>query len=404
MVPLQDQAVVIRPRLGQVLSRFREAFGKKYRVPAQQSRTLWAIESCRTAALGGHADVCDSCGHERISYNSCRNRHCPRCQKLKREQWVEKLACALLPVRYFHIVFTLPSDLNRLSLVNQRVVYDLLFASASQTVLTLAREDKRLGVETGMVAMLHTWGQTLTEHPHVHTLVPAGGWSDWNGYWKNTGKKFFAHVKVLSRMFRGKFLSGLKKAYAAGELSFEGELKALKGKHSFNEFLSTLYGKEWVVYAKAPLKNASGIIRYLGNYTHRVAISDERITSMDSQKVCISYKDYRSQGARKTMELPGEEFIRRFLMHVLPPGYCRIRYYGLFAMRNRQGLLARCKKAMGVRDRKNRFEGMNWQQVLLAVTGVDVTLCPCCKKGAMVTRTLLPGLRSPPGSTITSVL
>ena len=200
-------------QLATILSHHGEGYRKSHKLPLQHLKTLYAIEACRSAALGAHTDVCDACEHTRITYNSCRNRHCPKCQLLNKEKWVEKLSCTLLPVRYFHIVFTLPSELNRLCLVNQKVMYDLLFHSASQTILTLAGDKKHLGALTGLVAVLHTWGQTLTEHPHLHTLVPAGGWSNWNGYWKNSRKKFFISVKVLSRLFRGKFLCGLKTAY-----------------------------------------------------------------------------------------------------------------------------------------------------------------------------------------------
>jgi hypothetical protein len=309
---------------------------------------------------------------------------------------VEQLGATLLPVRYFHVVFTMPSELNRLCLVNQKVMYDLLFRSASQTILTLCADVKRLDVYTGLVAVLHTWGQTLTEHPHLHTMVPAGGWSEVNGYWKSSGKKFLLPVKVVSRMFRGKLLSGLKALYANNVLKFEGEIKSLQSKKSFQRLIDTLYQKDWVVYCKAPFKNANAIVKYLGNYSHRVAISNERLLSVDESSVTFRYKDYKQKGMRKTMTLEGGEFIRRFLLHILPKGFCKIRYYGLLSVRHRSGKLKQCMKVMGIAERKSRFEGMNWQQVMKLITGKDVTRCPCCKEGAMISAGHITPERSPP--------
>jgi hypothetical protein len=396
MQPVSPTTASAKGQLATILSHYGEGYRKSHKLPLWHLKTMFAIGACRSAALGAHTDVCDQCHHTRITYNSCRNRHCPKCQMLNKEKWVEKLSCTLLPVRYFHIVFTLPSELNRLCLVNQKVVYDLLFHSASQTILTLAGDKKHLGALTGLVAVLHTWGQTLTEHPHLHTMVPAGGWSDWNGYWKNSGRKFFISVKVLSRLFRGKFLHGLKQAYQNGELKFEGAIKELQPQKEFNRLLDILYQKEWVVYAKAPFKNASGIVKYLGNYSHRVAISNERIQKMEDGKITFRYKDYRDRDRKKVMTLDAHEFIRRFLLHVLPHGYCKIRYYGLLSCKHRNGLLEQCKKSMAIRKRKSRFEGLSWQEVLKSVTGFDVTVCPCCKNGRMVPSGVLAGERSPP--------
>ncbi len=385
-----------RVQLATIFSHHGQAYRKSHKIPLQHHKALFAIEACRSAALGAHTDVCDSCDHTRITYNSCRNRHCPKCQKLNKEKWVEKLTCSLLPVRYFHIVFTIPSELNRICLVNQKVLYDLLFAAASQTIMTLAKDKKHLGAFTGLVAVLHTWGQTLTEHPHLHTMVPAGGWCDWDGYWKNSGKKFFISVKVLSRLFRGKFLYGLKNAYQSGMLKFAGEIKCFQQKKEFNRLLDILYQKEWVVYAKTPFKNASAIVKYLGNYSHRIAISNERIQSMEESKINFIYKDYRDSGIKKVMTLDAKEFIRRFLLHVLPPRFCKIRYYGLFASRHRSGLLFQCKKAMAIKEKKSKFEGLSWQEVLKAVTGFDVSVCTNCNKGHMIPLVKITQERSPP--------
>lgn len=396
MLPHIPTTAPAKVQLATILSHHGEGYRKTHKLPLQHIKTLFAIEACRSAALGAHCDVCDQCDHTRITYNSCRNRHCPKCQMLNKEKWVEKLSCTLLPVRYFHIVFTLPSELNRLCLVNQKVLYDLLFHSASKTILTLAGDKKHLGALTGLVAVLHTWGQTLTEHPHLHTMVPAGGWSDWNGYWNNSGKKFFISVKVLSRLFRGKFLSGLKTAYQNGQLKFEGAIKSLKHPKEFKQLLDVLYQKDWVVHSKPPFKNASSIVKYLGNYSHRVAISNDRIQKMEDDKITFRYKDYRDRSRKKVMTLDADEFIRRFLLHVLPPGFCKIRYYGLLSCRHRQTLLEQCKKAMSIRERKSKYEGLSWQEVLKMVTGFDVTKCPCCKNGHMIPSGVLAGERSPP--------
>ncbi len=396
MQPLVRATAPARVQLSSVITHHGEAYRKSRKLPVQHLKTLFAVEACRSARLGAHTYACDKCDHHSIRYNSCRNRHCPRCQLLNKEKWVEQLGATLLPVRYFHVVFTMPSELNRLCLVNQKVMYDLLFRSASQTILTLCADVKRLDVYTGLVAVLHTWGQTLTEHPHLHTMVPAGGWSEVNGYWKSSGKKFLLPVKVVSRIFRGKLLSGLKALYANNELKFEGEIKSLQSKKSFQQLIDALYQKDWVVYCKAPFKNANAIVKYLGNYSHRVAISNERLLSVDESSVTFRYKDYKQKGMRKTMTLEGGEFIRRFLLHVLPKGFCKIRYYGLLSVRHRSGKLKQCMKVMGIAERKSRFEGMNWQQVMKLITGKDVTRCPCCKEGAMISAGHITPERSPP--------
>ncbi len=376
------------------------AFGEKYRIdhklPLQQRNALFAIESCRTSVLGGHVDACDGCGHQRISYNSCRNRHCPKCQGLNRTRWIDKISSGLLPVRYFHIVFTIPSELNRLALVNQKCLYDILFKAASESLLMLARDPKHIGVQTGLVAVLHTWGQNLMDHPHLHTLVPAGGWSEMAQYWKASRKKFFIPVKVISPVFRGKFLALLKLAWSSGALKFEGSLSELRSKSNFSKLLDTVYEKKWVVYTKQPFKNANHIINYLGRYTHRVAISNHRIRSIDKENVHFRWKDYREKGKQKIMSLSGEEFIRRFLLHVLPKRFCKIRYFGIFASRNRSSLLKQCRTIFKYTLPRPRFTGLSWQAVLQIETGIDITLCPQCKSGKMVPLYLFRGRRRPP--------
>ena len=286
---MRKNSVAQPTELSSIFSLFGEGYRKKHKLPLQQRKVMFAIEHCRTSVLGGHIDSCDNCEHKRISYNSCRNRHCTKCQNLNKEKWVEKLSCTLLPVKYFHVVFTIPSELNRLCLVNQKKLYEILFKSASETILMLAKDKKHLGVLSGLVAMLHTWGQSLTEHPHLHTMVPAGGWSEINGYWKASKKNYLIPVKVLSKVFKGKFLSMLKQAYENNDLKFEGEVKPLSQKENFKQMLDVLYKKDWVVFAKKPFKNASGIIKYLGNYSHRIAISNWRIKNIGNLILSVNF-------------------------------------------------------------------------------------------------------------------
>ena len=379
-----------------IFALFANQYKREHKLPLQHSKAMFAIENCRTSVLGGHIDDCDSCSHKRISYNSCRNRHCPKCQGLNRIKWIDKLSSSLLPVRYFHIVFTIPSELNRLVLVNQKCLYDILFKAAAESLLMLAKDPKYLDAHTGLVAVLHTWGQNLMEHPHLHTIVPAGGWNETTQYWKASRKTFFIPVKVISAVFKGKFLSLLKQAYFNKQLKFEGEISSLQLKNNFKLLLDLLYGKQWVVYAKKPFQNATHIINYLGRYTHRVAISNQRIEGIDGDSIAFKWKDYKDHSKQKTMKLHAMEFIRRFLLHVLPKGFCKIRYYGIFASRNRKTVLTLCRKALGYRISKSKFTGLSWQESLQLISGINVHVCPVCKKGKMTTIAILKGYRGPP--------
>lgn len=382
--------------VGELFSLFGPKYLSEHRIPAQHRKTIFALQHCRTSVMGGHIDQCNSCGHQRIFYNSCRNRHCPKCQHLNQTKWIDKLSANLLPVRYFHIVFTIPSELNRLALVNQKCVYDILFKAASESLLMLAKDQKHLHALTGMVAVLHTWGQNLMEHPHLHTLVPAGGWNEFAQCWQASRKKFFIPVKVISAVFKGKFLALLKAAHKEGHLIFEGEIKSLRLKNNFKQLLDIVYSKNWVVYAKKPFKNASHIIQYLGRYTHKVAISNDRIVGTEGDKVIFKWKDYRNRGSKGTLTLNGSEFIRRFLLHVLPKGFCKIRYYGIFASRTRKTLLPKCRNALGNVAIRSRFANLTWQEALKLASGTDVTICPICKTGKMGTAFSFNSCKAPP--------
>lgn len=379
--------------LGGIIRQYGQQYRQHYKMSPVQQKAFFAIKNCRTSVLGGHADRCDQCGHQRFFYNSCRNRHCPQCQGLKRAKWVDKLACDLLPVQYFHIVFTIPSELNSLALVNPAIIYDIIFKAASETLITLSKDRKYLNCLTGIVAILHSWGQNLMYHPHLHTMVPAGGWNEKKQIWKASRKKFFIPVRVMSTLFKKKFLFYLKEAYTDQKLMFYGEVNQLKLRSNFKNLINTLYQKDWVVYIKKPFKNSSRIISYLGRYSHRVAIANSRIKSIEGDRVVFSMKDYKD-GKQKIIQLQSAEFIRRFLLHVLPKSFCKIRYYGLFATRNRSTTLARCRKVMGKSSIKSRFTGLTWQEQLRLITGKDITVCPVCQKGKMICTGTFKGIGS----------
>ena len=336
-----------RPRL-EVADIFR-AHGAAYRqchpLSAEQAAVLRRLAACRTAALGGHVEACDRCGYARITYNSCRDRHCPKCQAAKRAQWLEVRLERLLPVDHFHVVFTLPDSLNPLMRYNQRRLYDLLFQAAAQTLLTLAADPKRLGAQIGVTAILHTWGQNLLFHPHLHCVVTGGGLVA-DGRWVAGRANYFLPVKVLGRMFRGKFLDGLQQALAQGDLSLTGSVAELAEPRAWRRWMDRLYRQEWLVYAKRPFGGAERVFRYLGRYSHRVAISNSRLLTLENEHVSFQYKDYADDKRLKVMRLSADEFIRRFLLHVLPKRFVRIRHYGLLAGRNVNTRLAYCHQLL----------------------------------------------------------
>ena len=371
------------------------AFGPAYReaheMPVRHLRVMRAVEICRTAELGGHLDQCDHCGAVRISYNSCRNRHCPKCQSLDKERWLEAREKELLPTSYFHVVFTLPEALRPLALRNQKVLYSLLFKAASETLNELAKDSKHLGAEIGFMAILHTWSQTLIDHPHLHCLVTGGGLSLDGKHWICSRKDFFISVNVLSSLFRGKFLDGLKKLYEAGELKFPGQIEKLKESSAFKRFLTNLYHQEWVVDCRPPLKNPEKVMDYLGRYTHRVALSNDRLVKLEGNQVTFRWRDSADNNKIKLLPLEAFEFIRRFLLHVLPDQFVKIRYYGILSHRSRKGKLLRCKKLLGVSTREQSKDSPkeSWQDLLTRITGIDPRVCPHCGKGEMIQKEIL---------------
>lgn len=360
-------------------------FARKHSLSRQQSRVLDAITACRTAALGQHLDECGQCGHIRISYNSCRNRHCPKCQSLARAQWLEARKAELLPVEYFHVVFTLPEEIARIAFYNPKTVYDILFRAAAETLLTIARDNKRLGADIGFFSILHTWGQNLHFHPHLHCVIPGGGLSPDGSRWIACPPGFFLPVRVLSRFFRRRFLAHLTAAFDRQELQFFADLRPLAEPEAFLAYLAPLAVREWVVYAKPPFGGPPHVLEYLGRYTHRVAISNDRLLAATGGQVSFRYKDYRRHGREKhkVMSLPEDEFIRRFLSHVLPPGFHKIRFFGFLSNRRRNNQLALCRRLLGVAIQDLLPQPADYRDGYQSLTARSVRRCPECGADAM---------------------
>ena len=344
-------------------------------VSLSQLKVMSAIEACRTEALGGHVAGCAKCGHHHVAYNSCKNRHCPKCQGPAARDWMAARAEDLLPVEYFHVVFTLPAEIAQIAFWNKKAVYGLLFRASAETVTTIAADPKRLGARIGMTSVLHTWGSALTHHPHVHMIVPGGGLSPDDTRWVACKPGFFLHVRVLSRLFRRLFLDGLLALHRAGELTFHGGLEGLAQADAFAQWLVPFRKSKWVVYAKPPLGGPEDVLAYLSRYTHRVAISNTRLISADAETVAFRWKDYRIRHGdrQKVMRLATDEFIRRFLTHVLPDGFHRIRHYGLLAGATRKATIARIRELLGQQPPDPKAQE--------TAEPAPLTLrepCPCC--------------------------
>jgi hypothetical protein len=329
-----------------VIHSFGAALLREGAVTPARRRVMRALLACRTAQLGGHVESCDQCDYHRIAYNSCRNRHCPKCQGSRQAKWLEERAKDLLPVEYFHVVFTIPDDLASIALQNKRVVYGILFATSAATLRTIAADQKHLGAEIGFLSVLHTWGQDLRHHPHVHCVVPGGGLRP-GGSWVACRPGFFLPVRVLSAMFRGKFVAALRAAFERNELRFQGSLAPLRDPATFAACLDRVMAKRWVVYSKPPFGGPEQVLKYLARYTHRTAIGNRRIVDVDATTVKFLWRDRANGNRPRTMALPGVEFLRRFLQHVLPRGFTRLRHYGFLANRARATKLAECRLRLG---------------------------------------------------------
>ena len=387
-----------RPKLevADVFRRYGEAYRQQHgaSMSVAQRRVMTAIEVCRTAVLGGHLEHCDQCGYERNAFNSCRDRHCPKCQCLARAQWIEHRQSELLQVPYFHVVFTVPEEIAAIAYQNKEVVYGILFQATADTLKTIAADPQHLGAEIGFFAVLHTWGQNLHHHPHLHCVVPGGGLSPDGQRWVSSRPDFFLPVQVLSRLFRRLFLESLQKAFDAGKLQFFAALESLRQRDTFAPLLARLKACEWVVYAKRPFAGPQQVLDYVGRYTHRVAISNHRLLDVENHQVRFQWKDYRHGDQVKTMTLSADEFIRRFLLHVLPDGFQRIRYYGFLGNRYRREKLEQCRRLLGTpplaeqanalpvaKDYRDRYEEL---------TGQSLQQCPQCRQGRMLVVEILP--------------
>ena len=390
-----------RPKLevADVFRRYGEAYRQQHgaSLSMAQRRVMTAFEVCRTAVLGGHLERCDQCGYERNAFNRCRDRHCPKCQSLARAQWIEDRQSELLECPYFHVVFTVPEEIGAIAYQNQEVVSGMLFQATADTLKTIAADPQHLGAEIGFFAVLHSWGQTLQFHPHLHCVVPGGGLSPDGQRWISCRPNFLLPVRVLSRLFRRLFLEALQAAFDSGKLQFFPALEALRDRHPFVQLLERMKSCEWVVYAKRPFAGPQQVLDYVGRYTHRVAISNNRLLDIEDGHVTFQWKDYRDRDQVKTMTLPADEFIRRFLLHVLPDGFQRIRYFGFLANRYRKAKLEQCRRLLGMvtavdlsdapaaaKDYRERYEEL---------TGVSLHQCPQCRQGRLLVIEILP--RSP---------
>lgn len=395
-----------RPRweLADVFRRHGAEYRQSRKLPKAHLQVMHAVEVCRTRYLGGHIQRCDSCGYERPAYNSCRNRHCPKCQSLAKARWLDARRRDLLPVGYFHTVFTVPHLLNPLVPWNKQVIYDILFRSAAETLKEFAANPRRgRGGKLGFTAILHTWDQKLLQHVHLHCVVPGGVLSEDRSRWIRSHRKFLFSVKALSKVFRAKFTEKLKQAYDAGDLRFSGAIASLAVPAVFRRLLDKLHSMPWIVYSKPPFASPEKVLDYLGRYTHRVAIANHRILEVDSESVTFSYRDRADGNQRKALTLPAREFIRRFLLHVLPKSYVRIRHFGFLAGANRTRDLACCRELLGLDPHPPEADDKSTNELMLELTGIDLTVCPHCHRGKLHTvEELSPLSTGPPWSADTS--
>jgi hypothetical protein len=373
--------------LADILRAHGESYRRDHPLPVSHLKVMQAVERCRTAALGGHLEQCDSCGYERPAYNSCRNRHCPKCQSLAKVKWLEKQKSELLPVGYFHLVFTLPHELNAVILTHKKILLSDLFKAVGETLVDFGRTG--LGGQIGLITVLHTWDLTLLDHFHLHCLVPAGALSIDQKRWSPARKNFLFPVKALSVVFRGKFLDLLTRAFARNKLLFVGQTACLANPVAFRLLINALRKKPWIVYAKKPFGSPLHVLDYLGRYTHRVALSNDRILSARNREVTFRYRDRKNQDRKKTMTLDAHEFIRRFLLHVIPKGFVRVRHSGVLANRSKT-LLSKCRQLLDLNPALPKLPPKSVHQLMLELTGIDITRCPLCQKGTLVLLANLP--------------
>jgi hypothetical protein len=380
---LEIDSIMLSPTVNSIIKDNYDRYISQYpHTTKAEKKILSLLSRCRTGDLGYRVEQCDTCGYTVILNNSCRNRHCPLCQNMKKEQWIMERKKEVLPFTYFHIVFTLPDQLNALVWRNKRILYNLLFFIAKETLLSVSADEKYFGADIGFFSILHTWGQKLNLHPHVHCVVPGGGYSKKKQQWKHAPGNYFVPVDVLKNRFRSRFLVALKKLYAKGSLYCEHTVYT--DQKYFQQLIDKLFETEWVVYLKESFANSDSVIEYLSRYTHKIAISNHRIISAGKNTVSFSYRDYKDNNKKKVMTLDTLKFMRMFCLHILPFRFVRIRYYGLLAHRNKTEALAACRKFYG--QLTNNFaETLTWQEVYLKKTGKDLCKCPVCESGIMKT-------------------
>jgi len=401
---------VERPKweVADIFRRYGEVYRQQHdgSLSTAQRRVMTAIEVCRTAALGGHLERCDCCSYERPCYDSCGDRHCPKCQSLARAEWVEKRTAEVLPTHYFHVVFSVPEQIASIAYQNKEIVYGILFRATAETLSTIAADPKHLGAEIGFFVVLHSWGQNLLFHPHLHCVVPGGGISLDGTRWISCRPRFFLPVRVLSRLFRRLFLKYLEEAFDAGKLRFFTSLEALRDPEAFHRHLDPVRNLEWVVYAKPPFAGPQQVVDYVGRYTHRVAISNHRIVDIEGGDVKFTWRDYRDNNRQKTMTLSADQFIGRFLLHVLPSGFHRIRYYGFLGNRHRKEKLEQCRQLLGMGPRSDTpsitVTPEDYRDRYERLTGHSLRQCPVCHRGQMIPVAILGKASSSPAIQDTS--
>ena len=366
-----------KPTIQDIFLRFYPRYLDKYTPSPEQSKVANCIINCKTGTYGANVSMCQDCGHLQIHYNSCRNRCCPMCQALPKEKWMDKRREDVLEAPYFHVVFTVPQELNPLIYSNQQLLYDAMYHCVSETINELTADTKHLGAKVGYICVLHTWGSEMNYHPHIHVILLGGGLTAKN-QWRDKGDEFFLPVKVMSKLFRGKYMDELKSLYEEKRLQFHGNSEKYRNRYAFKELLNLCYDKDWVPHCKKTFNGAQSVINYLGKYTHRIAISNHRIIRMDENSVTYSVKDYREEGKWKECTISGIEFIRRFLMHVPPKRFVRIRHYGLLCTRSKAKHLTLCRNLLGCKQYLSRLKDMETPQILEVLYGIKVTVCKCC--------------------------
>ena len=382
-----------RHEIADIFNRYGDQYRQNNNISCAQTKVMHHIETCRTAALGGHVEQCNECGYERIAYNSCRDRHCPKCQTMTKERWLNDRKAELLPCGYFHLVFTLPHTLNPIVLNNKKIMLSMLFAVVNETLQAFAKDPQwRLNGQLGLIAVLHTWSQTLMDHFHIHCLVPAGALSPTIDKWIPARQSFLFRIKSLAKEYRKRYLQRLKKAYQQKKIIFPGKTEGLGAPQAFEEMTQKLAEIEWIAYAKRPFAGPEQVLEYLGRYTHRIAISNNRLLDINNGRIVFSYRDRKNNNEKKTMNLDAEEFIRRFLLHVLPKGFMKIRYFGFLSNIKKKECIQIIRKLLESKAKLVEQVKETVQEIMQRVTGIDITCCPKCQKGKMIKISELPQL------------